>query len=147
MFGQILIGTATAKKTISVGEIARIYESCKLWQKMVLLGVMTVLGSVSGTSTIFLFQYVETSIGSWKWGVVNMVGIAIRGFYLFQFLLNYCALYNVLKDFTLKKEHLMEVTIEGSGMEYDYEEEKLETFEINNTDKFSFKVTPRVEKT
>ena len=76
-----------------------------------------------------------------------MVGIAMTGFYLFQFLLNYCALYNVLKDFTLKEEHLMEVTIEGSGMEYDYEEVKLETFEINNTDKFLFKVTPRVEKT
>ena len=114
---------------------------------MELLEVMTVLGSVSGPSTIFLFQYVETSTGSWKWAVVNMVGIAMTGFYLFQFLLNYCALYNVLKDFTSKKEHLMEVTIEGGGMEYDYEEKKIETFEINNTDKFLFKMTPRVEKT
>ena len=114
---------------------------------MELLGVMTVFGSVSGPSTIFLFQYVETSMGSWKWAVVNMVGIAMTGFYLFQFLLNYCALYNVLKDFTWKKEHLMEATIEGGGMEYDYEEEKIETFETNNTGKFLFKVTPRVEKT
>ena len=138
LFGQILIGTTAARMTSSVGEIARVYETCKLTQKMGLLGVMTVLGSVSGPSTIFLFQYVDTSIGSWKWSVGNMVGIAMTVFYLFQFLLNYFTLYNVSKDFTLKKEHLMEVTIEGSGIEYDYKQELLETSEINNADKLSF---------
>ena len=30
MFGQILIGTTAAKMSISVGEIARVYETCKL---------------------------------------------------------------------------------------------------------------------
>ena len=106
LFGQILIGTTAARMTSSVGEIARVYEPCKLTQKLGLLGVMTVLGSVSGPSTIFLFQYVDTSIESWKWSVGNMVGIAMTGFYLLQFLLNYFTLYNVSKEFTLKKEHL-----------------------------------------
>ena len=138
LFGQILIGTTAARMTSSVGEIARVYEPCKLTQKLGLLGVMTVLGSVSGPSTIFLFQYVDTSIGSWKWSVGNMVGIAMTGFYLLQFLLNYFTLYNVSKEFTLKKEHLIEVTIEGNGMEHDYEEERLRTSEINNTDKLLF---------
>ena len=138
LFGQILIGTTAARMTSSVGEIACVYETCKLTQKMGLLGVMTVLGLVSGPSTIFLFQYVDTSIGIWKWSVGNLVGMAMTGFYLFQFLLNYFTLYNVSKDFTLKKEHLMEVTIEGSAMEYDFEEDQLGTSGINNTDKLSF---------
>ena len=138
LFGQILIGTTAARMTSSVGEIACVYDTCKLTQKMGLLGVMTVLGLVSGPSTIFLFQYVDISIGIWKWSVGNLVGMAMTGFYLFQFLLNYFTLYNVSKDFTLKKEHLMEVTIEGSAMEYDYEEDQLGTSGINNTDKLLF---------
>ena len=56
LFGQILIGTAAARMTSSIGKIAR---DSKLTQKVGLLGVLTVLGSVSGPNTIFLIQYVE----------------------------------------------------------------------------------------
>lgn len=56
LFRQILIGTAVARLTSSIGKIAR---DSKLTQKVGLLGVLTVLGSVSGPNAIFLIQYVE----------------------------------------------------------------------------------------
>ena len=56
LFGQILIGTAAARMTSSIGKIAR---DSKLTQKVGLLGLLTVLGSVSGPNTTFLIQYVE----------------------------------------------------------------------------------------
>ena len=72
-----------------------------------------------GPNTILWFQYVDTSTGNWNLNVGNMVGIAITGFYLFQSLLNYFALSNASKGFTLTKEHLMDVTIEGSDLNKD----------------------------
>ena len=138
LFGQILIGTTSARMVSSVGEIARVYEADKLTQKLGIIGFVTVLGSVSGPSTTFLFQYVDTSIGNWKWNVGNMAGIAMTGFYLFQFVLNYFTLHNVSKEFTLKKDHLLDKTMEDSDMEYDSEIEQLEISEINNIDAPSF---------
>ena len=136
--GQILIGTTSARMVSSVGEIARVYEADKLTQKLAIIGVVTVLGSVSGPSTTFLFQYVNIFIGNWKWNVGNMAGIAMTGFYLFQFFLNYFTLHNVSKEFTLKKDHLLDKTIEDSDMEYDSEIEQLEISEINKIDTISF---------
>ena len=136
--GQILIGTTSARMVSSVGEIARVYEADKLTQKLAIIGVVTVLGSVSGPSTTFLFQYVDIFIGNWKWNVGNMAGIAMTGFYLFQFFLNYFTLHNVSKEFTLKKDHLLDKTIEDSDMEYDSEIEQLEISEINKIDTISF---------
>ena len=133
IFGQILIGTTAARMASSTGEIARVYEPHQLTQKLGIIGVVTVLGSVSGPSTIFLFQYVDTSIGNWRWNVGNMVGIAMAGFYLFQFLLNYFTLHNVSKEFTLKKDYLLDKTTEDSDTEYDSE-----MYEINNIEAVSF---------
>ena len=138
IFGQILIGTTAARMASSTGEIARVYEPHELTQKLGIIGVVTVLGSVSAPSTIFLFQYVNTSIGNWRLNVGNMVGIAMTGFYLFQFLLNYFTLHNVSKELTLKKDHLLDKANEGSDMEYDSEIEQLEISEINNIDALSF---------
>ena len=138
IFGQILIGTTAARMASSTGEIARVYEPHELTQKLGIIGVVTVLGSVSAPSTIFLFQYINTSIGNWRWNVGNMVGIAMTGFYLFQFLLNYFTLHNVSKELTLKKDHLLDEANEGSDMEYDSEIEQLEISEINNIDALSF---------
>ena len=136
--GQILIGTTSARMVSSVGEIARVYEADKLTQKLAIIGVVTVLGSVSGPSTTLLFQYVDIFIGNWKWNVGIMAGIAMTGFYLFQFFLNYFTLHNVSKEFTLKKDHLLDKTIEDSDMEYDSEIEQLEISEINKIDTISF---------
>ena len=122
----------------STGEIARVYEPHELTQKLGIIVVVTVLGSISTPSTIFLFQYVNTSIGNWRWNVGNMVGIAMTGFYLFQFFLNYFTLHNVLKELTLKKDHLLDKNIEDSDMEYDSEIEQFEISEINKIDTRSF---------
>ena len=83
-----------------------------------------------GPNTILWFQYVDTSTGNWNLNVGNMVGIAITGFYLFQSLLNYFALNNASKGFTLTKEHLMDVTIEGSDLNKDHKKTILKHFRL-----------------
>ena len=66
LFGQLLIGTSSAGITSSIGEVSRVYEAKELTQKIGILGIMTVVGSIAGPCNAFAFQYVDFSIGSWK---------------------------------------------------------------------------------
>ena len=118
LFGQLLIGTTSARMTSTVGEISRVYGSDKITQKLGILGLIAVLGTLVGPCTTFIFQYVDISIGNWKWNIGNMVGISMTAFYLFQFILNYFTLHNVSKEYTLKKEFFVNPAIEKIGIEY-----------------------------
>ena len=44
LFGELLIGATSARMTSSVGEISRVYETEKLTQKLVILGIVTFAG-------------------------------------------------------------------------------------------------------
>ena len=55
LFGQLLIGTTSARMTSSVGEISRVYETEKITQKLGILGILTFAGSVIGPCTTFFF--------------------------------------------------------------------------------------------
>ena len=103
LFGQLLIGTTSARMASSVGEISRVYETDKITQKLGIVGLMTMTGSVIGPCTTFFFQYIDISIGNWKWNIGNMTGISMTVFYLFQLGLNYFTLDNVSKEHTLKR--------------------------------------------
>ena len=81
-----MIGTTSARMTSTVGEISRVYGSDKITQKLGILGLIAVLGTLVGPCTTFIFQYVDISIGNWKWNIGNMVGISMTAFYLFQFI-------------------------------------------------------------
>ena len=118
LFGQLLIGTTSARMTSSVGEVSRVYGSDKITQKLGLLGLISVLGSVTGPCTTFVFQYVDIAIGNWKWNIGNTVGIFMAAFYLFQFALNYFTLQNVSKEYTLKKEFYVSPATESNGIEH-----------------------------
>ena len=135
LFGQLLIGTTSARMTSSVGELSRVYGSDKITQKLGILGLMSVLGSVTGPCTTIIFQYVGISIGNWKWNIGNMVGIFMAAFYLFQLALNYFTLQNVSKEYTLKKESYVAPAIESDGIEYADETTPLRPKE---SDKLSF---------
>lgn len=56
LFGQLLIGTSSARMTSSIGEVSRVYEAEELTQKMGILGIMTVIGSILGPCNAFVFQ-------------------------------------------------------------------------------------------
>ena len=118
LFGQLLIGTTSARMTSSVGEIPRVYGSDKITQKLGILGLTAVFGTLVGPCTTFIFQYVDICIGNWKWNIGNMVGISMTAFYLFQFALNYFTLHNVSKEHTLKKEVFVKPAIESNEIEY-----------------------------
>ena len=117
-FGQLLIGTTSARMTSTVGEISRVYGSDKITQKLGILGLIAVLGTLVGPCTTFIFQYVDICIGNWKWNIGNMVGISMTAFYLFQFTFNYFTLHNVSKEYTWKKEFFVKPAIESSGIGY-----------------------------
>ena len=118
LFGQLLIGTTSARMTSTVGEISRVYGSDKITQKLGILGLTAVIGTLVGPCTTFIFQYVNICIGNWNWNIGNMVGISMTAFYLFQFILNYFTLHNVSKEYTLKKEFFVNPAIENNGIEY-----------------------------
>ena len=114
LFGQLLIGTTSARMTSSVGEISRVYETEKITQKLGILGILTFAGSVIGPCTTFFFQYIDIDIGKWKWNVGNMASISMTIFYLLQFGINYFTLDNVSKEYTLKKDFSVVAANENS---------------------------------
>ena len=136
VFGQLLIGTSSARVTSSVGEVSRVYEAAEITHKLGIIGIFTVAGSIIGPSTTFGFQYVEVYIGDWIWNVGNMIGISMTTFYLFQFLLNYFTLHNVSKEYTLKKEVLLDIAVETAETEFD--DEKRQIFDSKDYDEISF---------
>ena len=121
LLGQLLIGTTSARMASSVGEISRVYETDKITQKLGIVGLMTMAGSVIGPCTTFFFQYIDISIGNWKWNIGNMTGISMTVFYLFQLGLNYFTLDNVSKEYSLKRGFLVNAVIKNA-----------ETFESND---------------
>ena len=136
VFGQLLIGTSSARVTSSVGEVSRVYEAAEITHKLGIIGIFTVAGSIIGPSTTFGFQYVKVYIGDWIWNVGNMIGISMTIFYLFQFLLNYFTLHNVSKEYTLKKEVLLDIAVETVETEFD--DEKRQIFDSKDYDEISF---------
>ena len=56
LFGQLLIGTSSARMTSSIGEVSRVYEAEELTQKVRILGIMTVIRSILGPCNAFVFQ-------------------------------------------------------------------------------------------
>ena len=114
LFGQLLIGTTSARMTSSVGEISRVYETEKITQKLGILGMVTFAACVIGPCTTFLFQYIDITIGKWKWNIGNMAGISMTIFYLLQFGINYLTLDNVSKEYTLKKDFSVVAANENS---------------------------------
>ena len=121
LFGQLLVGTTAARLTSSVGEVSRVYETAQITQKMGILGVMSVIGAIMGPCATFVFQHIDTSLGNWKLNMGNMVAIFMTVFYLFQLILNYFTLHNVSKEYTLKKELLLDTSNKNDNMEYEYE--------------------------
>ena len=117
-FGQLLIGTTSARMTSTVGEISRVYGSDKITQKLGILGLAAVIGTLVGPCTTFIFQYVNICIGNWNWNIGNMADISMTAFYLFQFTFNYFTLHNVSEEYTLKKEFFVKPAIESSGIDY-----------------------------
>ena len=117
LFGQLLIGSTAARMTSVTGEISRVYETNEITNKISALGTFAVIGCVLGPCLTFLFQYIDIAIGNWKWNIGNMIGIVMIGFYVFQFLMNYFTLFNVSKEFTLKKENLLNATLDLSDIE------------------------------
>ena len=107
--------------TSVVGEISRVYETNEITHKVAVLGTFSVIGAVLGPCFTFLFQYIDIAIGNWKWNIGNMIGIVMVGYYVFQFLLNYFTLFNVSKEFTLKKENLLNSNLDLSDMEEENE--------------------------
>lgn len=102
LFGQLLIGTTSARMTAGIGEISRVYVTAEITQKLSILGIFSTLGALTGPCTTFLFQYVDISIRDWKLDIGNMIGIVMAFFYLLQFILNFLTLSNVSKEHTLK---------------------------------------------
>ena len=117
LFGQLLIGSTAARTTSVTGEISRVYEKNEITNKIAVLGAFSVIGCVLGPCLTFLFQYIDVAIGNWTWNIGNMIGIMMIGFYVFQFVMNYFTLFNVSKEFTLKKENLLNLTLDLSDME------------------------------
>ena len=117
LFGQLLIGSTAARMTSVTGEISRVYEKNEITNKIAVLGAFSVIGCVLGPCLTFLFQYIDVAIGNWTWNIGNMIGIMMIGFYFFQFVMNYFTLFNVSKEFTLKKENLLNATLDLSDME------------------------------
>ena len=114
LFGQLLIGTTSARMTSSIGEISRVYETEKITQKLGILGMATLAGCVIGPCTTFFFQYIDIDVGKWKWNIGNMAGISMTIFYLLQFGINYFTLDNVSKEYTLKKDFSVVTAIKNS---------------------------------
>ena len=114
LFGELLIGATSARITSSVGEISRVYETEKLTQKLVILGIVTFAGCIIKPCTTFFPQYIDIDIGKWKWNVGNMAGISMIIFHLLQFGINYFTLDNVSKEYTLKKDFPVVAAIENS---------------------------------
>ena len=137
VFGQLLIGTSSARVTSSVGEVSRVYEAAEITHKLGIIGIFTVAGSIVGPSTTFGFQYVEVYIGDWMWNVGNMIGVSMTLFYLLQFLLNFFTLHNVSKEYTLKKEVLLDIA--SDTVEIEYDDGKKQIFDSTDYDEVSFK--------
>ena len=114
LFGELLIGTTSARMTSSVGEIFRVYETEKITQKLVILGMVTFAGCIIEPFATFFSQYIDIDIGKWKWNVGNMAGISMIIFHLLQFGINYFTLDNVSKEYTLKKDFPVVAAIENS---------------------------------
>ena len=139
LFGQLLVGTTAARITSSVGEVSRVYETVQITQKLGILGVATTVGAILGPCATFVFQYVDTSIGNWKLNMGNMVAIFMAVFYLFQLILNYFTLHNVSKEYTLKKELLLDTSNENDNMEYEYHEVTvIKALETEDIEELSF---------
>ena len=139
LFGQLLVGTTAARITSSVGEVSRVYETVQITQKLGILGVATTVGAILGPCATFVFQYVDTSIGNWKLNMGNMVAIFMAVFYLFQLILNYFTLHNVSKEYTLKKELLLDTSNENDNMEYEYDEVTvIKALETEDIEELSF---------
>ena len=136
VFGQLLIGTSSARVTSSVGEVSRVYEAAEITRKLGIIEIFTVAGSIIGPSTTFEFQYVKVYIGDWIWNVGNMIGISMTIFYLLQFLLNYFTLHNVSKEYTLKKEVLLNIA--GDTVETECDDGKRQIFYSRDYDEVSF---------
>ena len=127
LFGQLLTGTTSARMTGSIGEVSRVYHADQLTKKIGILGIMAVSGSIVGPSTVFVFKYIDLSIGHWKWNIGNMIGISMTVFYLFQFVLNFLTLHNVSKEYTLKNDLVWDTSFETN-------------YKICNNDTMQFKV-------
>ena len=138
LFGQLLIGTSSARITSSIGEVSRVYEAKELTQKIGILGIMTVVGSIVGPCNAFAFQYVDFSIGSWKWNTGNMIGICMTAFYVFQFVLNYLTLHNVSKECTLKNDDTWDTNFETNYNECDDEVTQIAKVDVEDVNKLSF---------
>ena len=127
LFGQLLTGTTSARMTGSIGEVSRVYHADQLTKKIGILGIMAVSGSIVGPSTVFVFKYIDLSIGHWKWNIGNMIDISMTVFYLFQFVLNFLTLHNVSKEYTLKNDLVWDTSFETN-------------YKICNNDTIQFKV-------
>ena len=138
LFGQLLIGTALARITGSIGKVSRVYHADQLTQKIGILGIMTVTGSIVGPSTAFIFQYVDHSIGHWKRNIGNMIGISMTVFYLFQFVLNFLTLHNVSKEYTLKNDLVWDTSFETKYKKCNNETTQLKVSEAEYLDELPF---------
>ena len=138
LFGQLLIGTTSARMAGSIGEVPRIYNADQQTKKIGILGIMTLIGSIAGPSTVFVFQYVDLSIGHWKWNIGNMIGISMTVFYLFQFVLNFLTLHNVSKEYTLKNDHVWDTSFETNYQICNNDAKQLKVFEAVYLDELPF---------
>ena len=138
LLGQLLVGTTSARMTGSIGEVSRVYHANQLTQKIGILGIMTLIGSIVGPSTAFVFQYVHLSIGQWKWNIGNMIGISMTAFYFFQFALNFLTLHNVSKVYTLKKDCAWDTSFETNYEICNNEATQLKVFEAEYLDELPF---------
>ena len=138
LFGQLLIGTTSARMAGSIGEVPRIYNADQQTKKIGILGIMTLIGSIAGPSTAFVFQYVDLSIGHWKWNIGNMIGISMTVFYVFQFVLNFLTLHNVSKEYTLKNDHVWDTSFETNYQICNNDAKQLKVFEAAYLDELPF---------
>ena len=138
LFGQLLIGTTSARMTDSIGEVSRVYHADQLTKKIGILGIMTVSGSIVGPSTVFVFKYIDLSIGHWKWNIGNMIDISMTVFYLFQFVLNFLTLHNVSKEYTLKNDLVWDTSFETKYKKCNNETTQLKVSEAEYLDELPF---------
>ena len=133
LFGQLLIGTTSARMTAGIGEISRVYVTAEITQKLSILGIFSTLGALTGPCTTFLFQYVDISIRDWKLDIGNMIGIVMAFFYLLQFILNFLTLSNVSKEHTLKNGSTSsseEELLLSNGTKISFHEKYLSTLKV-----------------
>ena len=133
LFGQLLIGTTSARMTASIGELSCVYVTGEITRKLSILGIFSTLGAFTGPCTTFLFQYVDISIRNWKLNIGNMIGIVMALFYLLQFILNFITLSNVSKEYTLKEGSTSsseEELLLSNGTRISFHEKYLSTLKV-----------------